>query len=180
TVATNLALAFAQDERDVVLVDADLRRPQAAMRLGCDADSGLGAVLVGERTTEEALVEVDASGGRLRVLPAGLPPPNPAVLLGSRRMRSLLEDLAIEADIVVIDTPAMLAVSDAIPLLEQVAGTVLVARIGRTTRQSLVKTRQVVAAAGGVVLGVVATGARAGGLYGYDEGAYAYYATSSS
>ena len=87
TVAVNLAIAYALDEKDVILVDADLRRPQIASRLGKEAKVGLDAVLVGESTVDEALVEVDAGAGRLRILPGAIPPPNPAVLLGSNRMR---------------------------------------------------------------------------------------------
>jgi polysaccharide biosynthesis transport protein len=180
TVATNLALACAQDDRDVVLIDADLRRPQVATRLGCDVNFGLDAVLLGEHGLDEALIDVEnAGGGRLRVLPAGSPPPNPSVLLGSDRMRALLAELTEKTDMIVLDTPALLAVSDAIPLMGQVAGTVLVARMNRTTRDSLERSRQVITSSGGSILGVVATGTRAGGLYGYGEYGYGYYESSS-
>lgn len=175
TVAVNLAIAYALDDRDVILVDADLRRPQIAARLGKEVSIGLDAVLMGERTLEEALVNVDAGAGRLRILPGATPPPNPAVLLGSQRMRSLLAELAEQSDIVVIDSPALLAVSDAIPLINQAAGTVLVARLNRTTKDAVQRTNQVIAAAGGTLLGTVATGAQAGGLYGYYG--YGYYDT---
>ena len=153
TVAINLAIAYALDERDVILVDADLRRPQIASRLGKDVSVGLDAVLVGERTLEEALVDVDAGAGRLRILPGTTPPPNPAVLLGSQRMRSLLAELAEQSDIVVIDTPALLAVSDAIPLINQAAGSILVAKLNRTTKDAVQRTSQVISASGGTLLG---------------------------
>jgi capsular exopolysaccharide synthesis family protein len=174
TVAVNLALACALDERDVVLVDADLRRPQVAGRLGKDASVGLEAVLVGERALHEALVDIDAGGGRLRILPAVTPPPNPAVLLGSERMRSLLAELVEQSDIVVIDTPGLLAVSDAIPLINQAAGSLVVARLNHTTKDALRRVSQVIEAAGGTALGGVVTGAHAGGLYGH-YGYYGYY-----
>jgi receptor protein-tyrosine kinase/non-specific protein-tyrosine kinase len=167
TVAVNLALAYALDERNVVLVDADLRRPQVAVRLGKEVSVGLEAVLAGERTLQEALVDVDAGAGRLRILPGVTPPPNPAVLLGSQRMRLLLAELAEQADVVVIDTPGLLAVSDAIPLINQAAGSLVVARLNRTTKEAMRRANQVIAAAGGTVLGAVATGAHAGGIYGY-------------
>jgi capsular exopolysaccharide synthesis family protein len=173
TVAVNLAIALAQDEREVILVDGDLRRPQVAGRVGADARIGLDAVLVEDRTVEDALVEMDVGGGRLRVLSGGTRAPNPAVLLGSARMRSLIAQLSEQADILVIDTPPILSVSDAIPLLEQVSGTVLVARIDHTSRDALRRSEQVITAAGGSLLGVVATGTRLGGLYGYAD--YGYY-----
>jgi len=171
TVAVNLALAYAFDERDVVLVDGDLRRPQVATRLGQEVSVGLDAVLVGERAVSEALVDVDAGAGRLRILPGVTPPPNPAVLLGSERMRLLLSQLSEEVDVVLIDTPGLLAVSDAIPLINQAAGSLVVARLDRTARDAVQRTNQVIAAAGGTVLGSVVTGAHAGGIYGY----YGYY-----
>jgi capsular exopolysaccharide synthesis family protein len=173
TVAVNLAIALAQDERDVILVDGDLRRPQVARRVGADSRTGLDAVLVEDRALEDALEEMEVGGGRLRVLSGGTSAPNPAVLLGSARMRSLIAQLSEQADMVVIDTPPILSVSDPIPLLERVSGTVLVARVDHTSRDALRRSEQVISAAGGTLLGVVATGTRAGGLYGYAD--YGYY-----
>jgi capsular exopolysaccharide synthesis family protein len=178
TVAVNLALAYALDERDVVLLDADMRRPQVATRLGKEVSVGLDSVLVGERTLEEAFVYVDAGAGRLRLLPGAVPPPNPAVLLGSQRMRLLLAELAEQVDIVVIDTPGLLAVSDAIPLFNQASGSVIVARLDQTPRDAVKRTKQVIESSGGTVLGSVATGAHAGGIYGY-YGYYGYYANGT-
>jgi Mrp family chromosome partitioning ATPase len=88
-------------------------------------------------------------------------------------MRSLIARLSEQADMLVIDTPPILSVSDAIPLLEQVSGTVLVARIDHTSRDALRRSEQVIKAAGGTLLGAVATGTRLGGLYGYAD--YGYY-----
>jgi polysaccharide biosynthesis transport protein len=174
TVAVNLALAYALDERDVVLLDADLRRPQVGPRLGKEVSVGLDSVLVGERTLEEAFVYVDAGAGRLRLLPAATPPPNPAVLLGSQRMRLLLAELTEQVDVVIIDTPGLLAVSDAIPLFNQASGSVIVARLDQTPRDAVKRAKQVIESSGGTVLGSVATGAHAGGIYGY-YGYYGYY-----
>src|SRR5262249_30030065 len=106
-----------------------------------------------------------------RVLTAGRTPPNPARLLISDRMASLRMKLAEEADIVIIDTPPLLNVSDAVPLLESVSGTVIVAKVGVTTRDALRRTRQVIDTARGTILGVVATGSSQSGMYGYG-GAY--------
>jgi capsular exopolysaccharide synthesis family protein len=174
TVAVNMALAYALDERDVILIDGDLRRPQVAARLGKEASIGLDAVLVGERTLDEALINIDVGAGRLRILPGATPPPNPAVLLGSQRMRALLAELKERVDLVIIDTPGLLAVSDSIPLFNQVDGSVIVSRLGRTPKEALLRAKQVIKSAGGTVLGSVATGAHAGGIYGY-YGYYGYY-----
>jgi capsular exopolysaccharide synthesis family protein len=172
TVAANLSLALAQDGRDVIAVDCDLRRPQLAKRLGVaeQVNFGLDSVLIDRSEATEALLDIEVEGGRLRLLPGGSPP-NPSVLLGSDRMRSLLARLREDADMVIIDTPPLLAVSDAIPLQEQVSGTVLVARMGYTTRDGVGKAGAFISSAGGNLLGLVATGVQIGGVGGY---AYAY------
>jgi Mrp family chromosome partitioning ATPase len=83
-------------------------------------------------------------------------------------MRTVLAELAEIADMVVVDTPPLLVVADAIPLLDDVSGVILIGRIDETTHDALARTRQVITDAGGTVVGVVATGARTKGLYGYD------------
>jgi capsular exopolysaccharide synthesis family protein len=175
TVAANLARALAEDGKDVIAVDCDLRRPQLARRLGVgeEVNFGLDSVLIDKRQIDDALVEVEVEGGTLRVMPGGAPP-NPSVLLGSDRMRSVLAELREEADMVIIDTPPLLAVSDAIPLQEQVSGTVLVARVDQTTRDSIRKSISFIATAGGNLLGFVATGVQLGGVGGADADGYGY------
>jgi non-specific protein-tyrosine kinase len=96
-------------------------------------------------------------------------------------MRSLLAQLREEADMLIIDTPPLLAVSDAIPLQEQASGTVLVARIDHTNRDGVRKATSLISTAGGNLLGFVATGIQLGGVggaqaYGYGDG----YASESS
>src|SRR5215210_629245 len=181
TVAANLARSLAEDGRNVIAVDCDLRRPQLAKRLGVgdDVHFGLDSVLIDRRDIDDALVDVDLEGGRLRVMP-GASPPNPSVLLGSERMRELLARLREEADMVVLDTPPLLAVSDAIPLQEQVSGTVLVARMDYTSRDGVRKAASYIATAGGNLLGFVATGVQLGGVGGLDAYGYGYGYTAES
>ena len=167
TVSLYLAVALAMDGQNVVLIDADLRHPQIGVRLGIEPKVGLSEVLTNQGELEDALVEVDVGDGRLRVLASGSQPPNPARLLSSRRMGSLLERLSEQADIVVVDTPPLLSVSDAVPLLERVSGAVLVAKVGTTSRDALQRMRQVIDTARGTILGAVATGSGKSGLYGY-------------
>ena len=173
TVAVHLATALAKDGATVILVDGDLRHPQVAEWLGIEPSTGLTDVLTKQAALRDSLVEVDVGDGLLRVLAAGSRPPNPARLLSSEGMRSLLVELSERADIVILDTAPILSVSDAVPLLETVSGTVIVAKIGATTRDALQRMRQVIEAAGGNVLGVVATGATGAGLYGYGSDYYA-------
>lgn len=178
TVATNLAVALAQDARDVILVDGDLRRPQAMKGSSAENHLGLDAVLLGETSLDQALVEMEVEGdGRLRFLPGGRGAPNAAVLLGSERMGSLLAELSGEAETVVLDTPPLLVVSDAIPLLDDVSGVVLVARVDYSNTDAVRRAVQVISAAQGVLLGVAVTGTRSAGLYEYH---YARAPSSSS
>jgi tyrosine-protein kinase len=181
TVAANLARALAEDGKNVIAVDCDLRRPQLARRLrvGDDVNFGLDSVLIDRRDLDEALVEVEIEGGRLRVLPGGSPP-NPSVLLGSERMRVVLAELREAADMVVIDTPPLLAVSDAIPLQEQVSGTVLIARVDQTSKDGIRKSISYIKTAGGNLLGFVATGVQLGGVGGLDAYGYGYGYTAEN
>lgn len=169
TVATNLARALARAGKDVILVDADLRRPQVASRFHVPGTAGLGGVLVGEASLAETFVEPEVQapeGGRLRALPAGPPPPNPSELLASQRMKDLLEQLAGMSDLVVIDSTPLLTVSDSLPLVEFVSGVVVVARLNATSKDAVKRLARVIANAGGTLLGSVATGAGSGGMYG--------------
>ena len=199
TVATRLAVAAAQAGRDVVLIDADLRRPSAAVRLHVGGEAvahghGLAGVLTGQLALDEALADVAPEhsedgerstarigGGRLRLLPAGGKPPNPSELLGSQRMRELLDQLARTADLVIVDTNPLLSVSDSLPLLDAVSGVVLIAKLNSTNRDAVLRLQKTISNTGGNLLGVVATGAVSGGLYGYyGYGRYGYGANDGN
>ncbi len=172
TVATNLAVVMAEDGRDIILIDGDMRHPKANERLSVGSASGLDSVLMGERSVEDALIDLEVAGsGRLRLLPGGQGASNPAVLFGSARMHQLLDELGEQADLVLLDTPPILTVSDAIPLLEKVSGVVLIARMDYSTRDAVTRMAQIIENARGTLLGVVATATRVGALYGH----YAYY-----
>jgi capsular exopolysaccharide synthesis family protein len=168
TVATNLARAMARAGKDVILVDADLRRPQVAWRFHVPGAAGLGGVLVAETGLAQAFVEPEADtlAGRLRVLPAGPPPPNPSELLSSQRMTRLLVKLMGMCDLVIVDSTPLLTVSDSLPLVEVVSGTVLIARVNETSKDAVKRLQNVIANAGGTLLGSVATGTAATALYG--------------
>ena len=182
TVATRLAVAAASAGLRVVLVDADLRRAQVSSRLGLHTAAGLGAVIAGERSLADAIVEyrlnTEPDSAELRVLPAGPPPPNPAALISSDEMQRVLRELEADSDLVIVDTPAALAVSDPVPLMRNVSGVVIVARMNRSSRQTIRRLQRIVESAHGTLLGVVATGVSAGPGY---EGYYPkyYYAHSN-
>lgn len=184
TVATRLALVMARAGMNVILVDADLRRAQVSAKLGIQQRAGLGSVIAREHTLSEALVSYpvgDIGAGQLWVLPAGPLPPNPSALMSSDEMQRTLRDLEAQSDIVVIDTPAALAVSDPLPLMGSVSGVVLVARMNNSTRETIRRLQRMIVSAHGQLLGVVATGVASGpGYEGYTPKAYTHDGGSSS
>jgi capsular exopolysaccharide synthesis family protein len=178
TVAMNLAISYARSGKRVILVDADLRKPDLAHRMGLDDSVGLSEVLVGSSRVGAALREVSLIGPALRVLPAGLVGAQgmsglPSALLGSDRMSGLLAELAELADLVILDTTPLLVVSDAYPLLDQVSGVVAIARLNETRADAVRRMLQITATAGGRLVGTVATGAETSARYGYGGG-YGY------
>lgn len=180
TVAGRLAIAAAHAGLDVVLIDADLRRAGTTDKFGLRDQPGLGTVLAERRPVETVLVDWplhEGDLGRLRVLPAGPPPPNPAALISSEPMRALLSSLESQTDLVIIDTPAALAVSDAVPLMQAVSGVVLVARMNQSNRDTIHRLHKTIIAAHGEILGVVATGVTAGP--GYEKYSREYYSMSN-
>jgi capsular exopolysaccharide synthesis family protein len=129
TTCANLALALASAGEDTVVVDADLRRPWLHEVLGRQREPGLSAVLYDDTPSFEAYdTEVD----HLSVIPAGDEVPNPAELLGSGRMKRLIERLEEQFDYVIIDTPPALLFSDMLGLAPHCDGSILVARAGET------------------------------------------------
>jgi receptor protein-tyrosine kinase/non-specific protein-tyrosine kinase len=182
TVALHLAAAAASTGARVALVEADLRRPTLSVRLGLVGSSGLSQVLAGVRDLRSAISTVQGTakdGGQpLHVLPSGPIPPNPTDLIESDRMRQIIKALEQAYDLVVIDTPPTSIVSDAIPLVNEVSGVLVVGRIGRTTRDSANHLHNQLDNLGADVLGVVVNsigrGTRYGG-YGYGYGYAAEY-----
>ena len=183
TVALGLAIAeAAAGNSNVALVEADLRRPVLAQRLGIDAMPGLAEILSWNYYEMEAAMRrlaVPQSNRRtdsrasFTLIPAGAQPPNPAELLESRAMSELLHSLTQQFDLVVIDTPSPSVVPDAMPLLRLVNGTVIVARMNRTTRDAARHLREQLEQLQSPTLGVVATtmtAKRHGRYYdGYDR-----------
>lgn len=153
TVAANLASVLAETGARVLLVDADLRRPRVADLLGLEGSVGLTTVVLGRATVADVVQEWGTSG--LHVLPAGSAPPNPSELLGSAQMAKLLRELRARYDYVVIDTPPVLPVADAVILSRQVDGVLVVANVTRAHRRHLSETLRTLEQVGGRTLGIV-------------------------
>lgn len=152
TTAVNIALALHQAGERTLLIDGDLRRPQAASLLNLDGSIGLTTALVGKISADDGIL-THRSG--LQVLPAGAIPPNPAELLQSQAMSTLLAELRPAFDVIIIDAPPLLPVTDAALIASQVDGAVVVVRHGRTTREQLAGARERLAAVGATTLGAV-------------------------
>jgi receptor protein-tyrosine kinase len=175
--AVNLAIALAQTGRRVLLLDADLRRPKAAAMLGLERSVGFTTVLVGRAELKDAIQRHSGSG--IHFLASGPIPPNPTEVLQSNTARGLLDRLAEMYDMVIIDTPPLLPVSDAAILARDVDGAILVVRHGKTSKEQVRQTGQRLSQVDARLLGVaVNMTPRRGGRnddYGYGyEYEYAY------
>lgn len=155
TTLINLAMVLADAGRSVALVDADLRRPRIAGHLGIEGGAGLTDVLIGRASVEQLLVPWRTSN--LRVLPAGKIPPNPSELLDSTRMRALLGTLEREFDVVLLDAPPLLPVTDAAILAKETGGAIVVVAAGRTKSTQLAAALATLHAVGAKTAGIVLT-----------------------
>ena len=169
TTAVNAALAMVSAGQRVLLVDGDLRRPQVHSMLNLEGSVGLTTALVGQSTLEE-VIQTHAESG-LHVLAAGRLPPNPAELLQSKAMVELLSRVRGMFDVVLIDTPPLLPVTDAAVIASQTDGAVVVVRFGKTTKDQLgsavERLHAVDSAPLGIILNMVPTGRSGGYGYGY-------------
>ncbi|MGC2742373.1 MAG: polysaccharide biosynthesis tyrosine autokinase [Candidatus Angelobacter sp.] len=154
TTSVNTAIVMAQSGRKVLLVDADMRRPTSHMRFGVPNGNGLSACLAGTAVTEAATITVDVLPN-LHVLPAGQIPPNPSELIGSDAMRRLLESWRADYDHIIIDSPPVLAVTDAVILATMADSVIVVARSGVTGSQSLCRARDILRKVHARIAGVV-------------------------
>jgi capsular exopolysaccharide synthesis family protein len=154
TTAVNSAVSLAQQGRNVLLVDADLRRPAVHVAFGLKPRAGLSDVLAGRNKLEEALV-ASPQVPNLTILPAGAVPPHPAELLSSEGMKQLLARWSKEFDHVIIDSPPMLTVTDAVLLSVSVDRVILVVRAGGTSKNALRRSCELLARVNANVLGVV-------------------------
>jgi capsular exopolysaccharide synthesis family protein len=167
TTLANLAVVSAQAGRKVILVDADLRRPSLSQIFGLNNETGLTTVMRDESALASMPLQDTGIEG-MSVLTSGPLPPNPAELMGSRRMEEIVAALAEQADQVFFDTPPVVAVTDAAVLATKVDGVLLVVSAGKTRREyaqtAVQRLQQINARLVGTVLTNVQMGA---GLQGY-------------
>jgi capsular exopolysaccharide synthesis family protein len=174
TTIANLAITFAASGASTMLVDGDLRRPHLHTIFGLPNEQGLTTMVVemarvATGGTEPTIPLQNTQVANLQVLTSGPVPPNPAEILSSQRMTELLEMLRGKADYVLIDTPPIIAVTDAAVLASRVDGVLLVVNAGKTKRELAIKARDMLKQVNANVIGVVLNNAQV------DKSAYAYY-----
>jgi receptor protein-tyrosine kinase len=180
TVARYLAMATATVGSRVLFLETDLRRPMAAKYFGIQRAPGIAEVLIGEESLDSAVQYVEF-GSRQRtkigldVLVAGaVLPPNPPQVMESQAMASLLSDAKERYDLVVVDTPPLVLLPDAFPLLRQADGVLIVSRLGANRRDVAARLRETLASVDAPVIGVIANGyKRPRGSSAYGSG-YSY------
>lgn len=154
TTVANLAIVFAQQGKKVLLIDADMRKPTVHYTFRKDNTVGLTNVLTRQVELNQAASESDDIE-HLYILTSGPIPPNPAELLGSKAMDELLNQAEKSFDLVLFDTPPVLAVADAQILSNKCEGSVLVVRSNETIVEAAMKAKDLLMAAQAKLLGVV-------------------------
>ncbi|MCL6454240.1 MAG: CpsD/CapB family tyrosine-protein kinase [Alicyclobacillus sp.] len=129
----NVGVVTAEAGRNVLLIDADLRKPQIHQRFQVTNLRGLSSLLIRESTFEEALVESGTPG--LTLLPSGPIPPNPSELLSSKRFTEILEAARQSYDLILVDSPPVLSVADALVLSRAADGVLFVVDAQNTNRK---------------------------------------------
>lgn len=153
TTVANLAITMAQAEQRVILVDCDLRRPSLHELFGLPNETGLTSLILAQDSAPLPLQSTEVPG--LSLLTSGPLPPRPADILGSRRMEAVITRLREEADIVLFDTPPVVAVTDAAVLATRVDGVLLVFQAHKTTRERGRQARQILEKVKANIVGVV-------------------------
>ena len=152
--ALNLAIAFAQRGGPILVIDADLRRPSIAKTLGIPNEKGLSSFLTGAHSLDDVIMPYERVPN-LWIIPAGPRPPDPAELLSSHMMEATLKGLLKRFTQVIVDSPPLLLVTDAVVLSALTDGVILVVASGTTARGALARAHRILENAGARVLGIV-------------------------
>jgi capsular exopolysaccharide synthesis family protein len=153
TIAANMAVVFAQQGRRVLLVDADMRKPTMHYTFNQLNTYGLTSVLTRQMTLVKAVKETNEKD--LFLLTSGPVPPNPAELLSSMAMERFFREAEEQFDMIVFDTPPLMAVTDAQILANKCDGTVLIVSSGKTDKDQLIKAKDLLDSVQSKLLGVI-------------------------
>ncbi len=179
TAAASLAITMAQSGSRVLLVDTDMRRPRLHRIFGVGNQIGVTTILSGDAEIEDVVKDTEVPN--LFILPSGITPPNPAEICQSVKFKKMLDDLSERFDRVIMDSPPIMLVTDAVVLSTLVDGALIVARSGATSRMALTEATRSLLDVGSKVLGCVLNDfnleKRGYGYYRYSR--YGYYRYSS-
>lgn len=167
TTAANLAIVLAQQAKQVLLVDTDLRKPSVHYSFSLSNIDGLTSVISKEITVEQAISKTNIPN--LDILTCGPIPPNPSELLGSKAMEQIKEELEELYEYIIFDTPPLLLVTDSQVMANKCDGVVLVVASGKTKKDQALKAKELLNKANSQLLGVVVNGVetKRGDYYGH-------------
>ncbi len=172
TLTWNLGIASAMAGSKVLVVEGDMRRPVISGRLGLSG-VGLSEVLAGLESVDQAIHHVAVAGGdggkpfNVDVIPAGLVPPSPVALLEGPQTKSLFAELRERYDVVLIDTPPATVVADALSIVDEIDGVLIVSRLGTVRRGALRRLREILTGVNAPVIGQIVNSDVAAKGYGY-------------
>ena len=153
TAAANTAVAFAQEGKNVLLLDADMRKPTSHYTFSRMNTIGLSNLLIRQWELDDVIQQTDIEG--LDIITSGPTPPNPAELLTSKMMDILLEELEKRYDMIIFDTPPVLSVTDAQILSHKAEGTILVLNAGSTEKSNVLKAKEALVSSQANIIGTV-------------------------
>lgn len=170
----NMALSFAQDNKKVVIIDCDLRRPTIHKKFGIMNAKGIAEIIVGTSTIESVTKKYK---NNLDIITAGKIPPNPSEMLGSEKMKNLIDELKEIYDYILIDSPPVLAVTDAQIISTKVDGVIFVSRYGVTKKDKIALAKSQLSKVNANVIGTILHGiTKENKIYDY----YDYYGEDAS
>ncbi|WP_340016053.1 CpsD/CapB family tyrosine-protein kinase [Paenibacillus sp. FSL K6-1318] len=153
TTISNLAVTYAQEGKKVLLIDADLRNPSLHQVFSVPNHVGLSSVLSNQYSVEEVLSESYIDN--LQLFTSGPIPPNPSEMIGSKRMIKLIEELEDQYDVIMFDTPPVLAVTDALIVSSLCDGVLLVVNSGKVKKELVKKTKAALEHVNARILGAI-------------------------
>ena len=155
TVTSNLATSIAQTEKRVLLIDCDMRKPRVHKVFGVTNLEGLTNILMGEKNLADVAFKGDQDIQSLTIVTSGPIPPNPAELLGSRRMSDFLQDMRDQFDMVILDSPPINLVTDSAILSTITDGTIMVVEVGKTDIEAAVSGKELLEKVNANLIGIV-------------------------
>ncbi|WP_414052818.1 CpsD/CapB family tyrosine-protein kinase [Macrococcus animalis] len=153
TTAANIAVTYAQAGKKVLLIDGDMRKPTIQYTFETKNVFGLSNLVTNKVSIKEAIQSTEIEN--LFILTSGPIPPNPSELLGSEKMSNLMSVLKENFDIIIIDTPPILAVTDAAIISKLVDGSILVTNVNNNNKKHLIKTKEILENANSNILGII-------------------------